>query len=141
MNNLMFKIRNFMSGRNGPDKIAIAMIVIYAVFSFVKIFFRYFVAAYTVVSVLQFAAVGYAVFRIMSKDLQKRYNENFKFEQILNKWKPYTDRLKFRIQFFSTHRFRTCSGCGEFLRLKKGRGKRTVVCPKCGKELKFYFLF
>lgn len=141
MQNLILKIRQLLAGRNGIDKIVIAMLVLYSVLSFVKIFLRYVPVAYYIVTVVQYAFVGYAVFRVMSKNLQKRYNENFKFEQLLLRWKPYTDRLKLRIQFANTHRFRKCKGCGEFLRFKKGKGKRNTVCPRCGKELTFRFLF
>ena len=141
MQNLLLKIRQLMAGRNGIDKIAIAMLVLYSVLSFVKILLRYNPAAYIIVSVLQYAFVGYAVFRVMSKNVQKRYSENFRFEQFLLRWKPYTDRLKLRIQFAGTHRFRKCKGCGEFLRFKKGKGKRNTTCPRCGKELTFRFLF
>ena len=141
MQNLILKIRQLMEGRNGIDKIAIAMLVLYSVLSFVKIFLRYALVAYIIVTVIQYALVAYAVFRVMSKNLQKRYNENFKFEQLLLRWKPYTDRLKLRIQFAGTHRFRKCKGCGEFLRFKKGKGRRNTTCPRCGKELSFYFLF
>ena len=141
MQNLILKVRQLLEGRNGIDKIVIASLVLYSLLSFVKIFLRYVPVAYYIVTVVQYALVCYAAFRVMSKNLQKRYNENFKFEQLLHRWKPYTDRLKLRIQFAGTHRFRKCKGCGEFLRFRKGRGKRNVVCPKCGKELIFRFLF
>lgn len=141
MQNLLFKIRNFMTGRNGVDKITIAMFVVYGFFAFIKIFLRFFIVAYIIASVLQYSAIAYAVFRIMSKNIQKRYNENFKFEQILKAWKPYTEHMKLRFQFIRTHRFRTCNGCGEFLRFKKGKHRRETVCPRCGKKLIFHFLF
>lgn len=141
MQNLILKIRQLMEGRNGIDKISIAMLVLYSLLSFVKIFLRFVPLAYYIVTALQYAFICYAVFRVMSKNLQKRYNENFRFEQLLLRWKPYTDRLKLRIQFAGTHRFRKCRSCGEFLRFRKGRGKRNTVCPRCGKELTFRFLF
>lgn len=141
MQNLLFKLRNFMAGRNGVDKISIALFVVYSIFSFIKIFLRFIPTVYIIATVLQYLILAYAVFRIMSKNIQKRYSENFRFEQFLKAWKPYTEHLKLRIQFINTHRFRTCKGCGKFLRFKKGKHKRTVVCPECGKELTFHFLF
>lgn len=141
MQNFILKIRNFMAGRNGVDKLSIGLVVLYSVFAFVKIFLRYVPAAYIVVTVIQYAIIAYAFFRILSKNLQKRYNENFRFEQLLLAWKPYAEHTKLRFQYIKTHRFRTCKGCGEFLRFKKGKRQRQTVCPKCGKENKFYFLF
>ncbi len=141
MQNFIMKIRNFMAGRNGIDKLTVGIIVLYSVMAFVKIFLRHSPVAYYIVTAVQYGVLAWALFRVLSRNVQKRYNENFRFEQLLSRWKPYTDRLKLRIQFIGTHRFRTCKGCGEFLRLKKGRGKRTINCPKCGKELTFRFLF
>ena len=141
MGNFVFKLKEFMAGRNGIDKLFFGMLAVYCVFAAVKIFFTGNKWGIIIISLLQAAVIGYAVFRVLSKNLQKRYNENFKFEQFLNAWKPYIEHLKLRITFFRTHRFRTCKGCGEFLRLKRIRGKRQIVCPKCGKELSFFILF
>ncbi len=138
---IYYKIKNFMAERNGFDKLSIFLFLIYFLISAVKSFLRGFVWVYAVMTVIQLVFLGYILFRIFSKNLQKRYNENFKFEQIINAWKPYANHLKLRVQYFKSYRFRTCAYCGEFLRLKKGRGKRIVNCPKCGKELKFHFLF
>lgn len=141
MQNLLFKIKNFMTGRNGVDKITVALFIVYGIFSFVKIFLRFIPVAYSIATVLQYLIFAYAVFRIMSRNIQKRYIENFKFEQFLKAWKPYTEHMKLRIQFIKTHRFRTCKKCGKFLRFKKGKRKRTIICPECGKKLTFHFLF
>ncbi len=141
MQNFLLKLRNFMSGRNGNDKLTIGLFVIYSILAFGKVFLRHFIAGYIVVSALQYVLVVYAIFRIMSKNIQKRYNENFRFEQFLKAWNPYIEHLKLRIKFLKTYRFRTCKGCGEFLRLKKGKHRKQITCPKCGKELTFHFLF
>ena len=141
MNDFIFKIREFMAGRNGIDKLSYGLLAVYCIFAAVKIFLRNTYWGYIIVTVLQYAVLVYMIFRVMSRNLQKRYNENFKFEQFISKWKPYAEHLKLRITFFKTHRFRTCRNCGEFLRLKKKHGSREVTCPRCGKVSKFYFLF
>lgn len=141
MQNFIFKLRSFMEGRNGVDKLSIGIVVLYSILAFIKIFLRFSNVAYVIVSVLQFALLAYAVFRILSKNLQKRYNENFRFEQVIRRWQPYAEHMKLRVQFIKTHRFRTCKNCGHFLRMKKGKRRKNIVCPKCGKELTFHFLF
>ena len=141
MQNLIYKLRQFMQGRTGIDKLTVGLVVIYSAFSFVKIFVKFIPVAYIVVSVIQYAVLGYALFRVLSRNVQKRYNENFKFEQMVSGWKPYFERTKLRFQYIKTHRFRTCKGCGEFLRFRRGERKKKIVCPKCGKESTFYFLF
>lgn len=141
MNNILTKLRNFMFGRNGVDKLTYGLLIIYCIFAGVKIFFRSFPKTYIVMTVIQYAFLGYIIFRVMSRNLQKRYKENFAFEKFLNLLKPHIQHIKLRYKFRKTHCFRTCKHCGEFLRLKKGRGKRKIICPKCKSELKFYIPF
>lgn len=141
LGNFVLKFKQFMQGRNGIDKLTYGIFAVYCVLSAVKIFFIGNKWGTIIISVLQFAVIGYGAYRILSKNLQKRYNENFKFEQFLLAWKPHIEHLKLRIKYFRTHRFRTCKGCGEFLRLKRKSGKRQLVCPRCGKELSFFILF
>lgn len=141
MNNILIKLKNFMSGRNGVDKLTYGLLILYCIFAAVKIFFRSFPKAYIVMTLLQYVFLGYIVFRVLSRNLQKRYKENFAFEKCLNVLKPHIQHLKLRYTFRKTHCFRTCKNCGEFLRLKKGRGKRKIICPKCKSELNFHILF
>ncbi len=141
MQNIILKLREFMAGRNGIDKLTTGLVIVYSLFAFVKIFLKFVPVAYITVTVIQYAVLAYALFRVLSRNIQKRYNENFKFEQMISGWKPYFERTKLRFQYIKTHRFRKCKGCGEFLRFKKGTRKKKTVCPKCGKESTFYFLF
>lgn len=141
LGNFIFKLKEFMAGRNGIDKLSYGLLVIYCVFAAVKIFFRNSYWGYIIVTVLQYLVLGYIVFRILSRNLEKRYKENLKFEHMISGWMPYFNHMKLRITFFRTHRFRTCRNCGEFLRLKKSRGAREVTCPRCGKISKFHFIF
>ena len=139
LTDFIFKLKQFMTGRNGPDKMTYGLLVIYCIFSVVKIFLRQSYWGYIIASVLQYSILAYAVFRILSRNLEKRYQENLSFQRMTAWLDPYIEHLKLRIQFFSTHRFRKCKHCGNFLRLKKSKGKREVKCPKCGKLLKFRF--
>lgn len=137
VNNFISKLRNFMAGRNGVDKLTYGLIAVYCIVAAVRVIS----GLYLPIGIIQYAFLAFIIYRIMSRNLQKRYRENYKFEQFLKAWKPYFEHLKLRFRFIKTHRFRTCRHCGEFLRLKRGRGKRQIICPKCGSELTFYFLF
>lgn len=141
MGNIILKLKHMMAGRNGIDKLTYGLLAVYCVIAAVKVFFKWNLHVWVAISILQYLFLGYILFRVFSKNVQKRYKENFKFEQFLAAWKPYFEHLKLRITFFKSHRFRTCTSCGEFLRLKKGRGVRNIRCPKCGASLRFHFLF
>ncbi len=141
MNNFFMKLRSFMAGRNGIDKLTYGLLIVYCIFSAVKLIFRGYGYVYLILSILQYIFLAYIIFRIMSRNLQKRYKENDAFERFLKAWKPYFEHLKLRFTFIKTHRFRTCKYCGEFLRLRKDRGARKIKCPRCQNDLKFHIIF
>ncbi len=141
MNSFLQKYQQFMYGRNGFDKLTVGLSILYCLFTAVKSFLRNNLTAYIIVSVFQYALLAFTIFRVLSRNLAKRYNENYKFEQFLTVFKPYFSHAKLRLTYIRTHRFRKCKCCGEFLRLKRIRGIRNVTCPKCGKECKFFILF
>lgn len=141
MNNILMKLRAFMAGRNGIDKLTYGLLVIYCIIAALKVVLRVFYIPYIIITVLQYAFLGYIIYRIMSRNIQKRYKENDAFERFLTAWKPYVEHLKLRLQYVKTHRFRTCKYCGEFLRLKKIRGYKKIKCPRCQNDLKFFILF
>lgn len=141
MTDFIFKLKEFMQDRNGIDKLSYGIFALYMLFSFVKIFFRNSYWGYIILSIIQYLVLGYMIFRILSKNREKRYQENQKFEHMISGLMPYCNHMKLRITFFRTHRFRTCRNCGEFLRLKKKRGAREVTCPRCGKISKFRIIF
>ncbi len=130
-----------MHNRNGIDKLTVALTIMYCLFTPVKSLLKYNLKVYIVLSVLQYSLLAFILYRVFSRNVQKRYKENFKFEMFLEAWKPYFNRMKLRLTYIRTHRFRTCKNCGEFLRLKRVRGKKETACPKCGTNCKFFILF
>jgi DNA-directed RNA polymerase subunit RPC12/RpoP len=71
------------------------------------------------------------MFRAFSKNVAKRRIENNKYLKIANKVKGYFKLLSNRWKFRKTHVFKKCPKCKSVLRLKKKKGKHTVVCPHC----------
>ena len=88
------------------------------------------VAAY-VVWVLSYVLLGWAVFRMLSRNIYARRNENQKF---LGIWKPVKKWFKLqynRIKDMGTHKYFACPSCKNNLRVPKGRGEITITCPVC----------
>lgn len=150
MNSILEKIRMFMYGRNGVDKLSIATLIAYLLLNGIKMFFYRVPAVYYVMWAVALAFLAVTVFRVLSKDVTKRRYEAERFEQFLVqinwngmmfKLKKKFNRLTIRISQFSTHRFRTCPQCKEHLRLSKKRGKRNITCPKCGRKFTAFILF
>ena len=150
MNSILEKIRMFMYGRNGVDKLSVATLIAYLLLNGIKMFFYRVPAIYYVLWAVALAFLAVTVFRVLSKDVTKRRYEAERFEQFLVqinwngmmfKFKKKFNRLAIRISQFSTHRFRTCPQCKEHLRLSKKRGKRNITCPKCGRKFTAFIPF
>lgn len=121
---LFSKTRSFFYGRNGLDDLAkltlIASIIVFLIYGFwprgiVKI----------ILSLITWGLMGYAYFRILSKNVYKRVQENKRFLGALNMTKTRWEQRK-------THKFYRCPKCKTWLRVPKGRGKITITCVKCG---------
>lgn len=144
------KIRAFMYGRNGFDRITPFTLFAYLLLNGTKIFFRFFLPVYIVMSLIAVGFLALTVFRFLSKNVEKRRREAARFEAFLIRinfdgmmfrLRKKMKRLSVRISQFRTHRFRTCPGCKEHLRLSKKRGIRRITCPKCGKKFKSFVPF
>ncbi len=141
---IAIKLNQFMYGRNGTDKLSFFLLILSFVANVTNSFIRAWQPS-AILSAVSYALLALAIFRMLSKNLSKRQNENFKFEnflkllnfnQTVSKFKDKTKNLNLRIKYFGTHRFRKCPNCNDFLRLKKTRGKREITCPKCGHKMK-----
>lgn len=150
MNSILEKIRMLMYGRNGMDRLSFFTFFAYLIINGLKMFFTRLPAVYYVMWALALAFLVLTVFRVFSKNIDKRRHESAQFEQFLVrinfdafmfKLKKKFNRLSMRISQFSTHRFRTCPQCNEHLRLSKKRGKRKITCPKCGRKFTTYIPF
>ena len=68
---------------------------------------------------LSYALMILAIFRSLSRNTYKRYQENRKFLQILG-------RLKDR-----QNRYFDCPKCRQMVRVPRGKGKIAITCPRC----------
>ena len=117
------KIRRFFYGRNGFDELAkhtlIASIVVCLIGAFIPLSL-----VGLILSLLSWALMIYAYYRILSKNIYKRVAENKRYVGSIN-------MTKTRWQQRKTHRFYRCPECKTWLRVPKGRGKITITCVKC----------
>ena len=119
-------IRRFMIGRYGSDHLSIALM---GVWIFMWILSRF--VDNKIIGIFYMVIPVIIFYRIFSKDITKRYQENIKF---LNIWNPIKNRTKTRIQQlkdFKHYRYFKCSNCKQILRVPKGKGKISITCPRC----------
>lgn len=123
------KFMRFMQGRNGMDDLGKALNTIALVLLIISIFTRWGIT-YT----LALVVIVYMYFRIFSKNIPKRYEENQKYRNFRydltikwnNKKKEWAQR--------KIYRFYRCPMCRQKVRVPRGRGKICITCPKCRTE-------
>lgn len=131
----MQKIQQFMYGRNGFDSYSFFLLIVSLIAS-VANWFVWDMWVSLALYAFELLLLGYAVFRILSKNIYKRSAENRRYMKIWNAVKNFFVLQKNRIRDIKTHRYRKCRYCKATLRLKRKRGKHTVRCPKCRGEFK-----
>ncbi len=124
----MNRFRQLMVGRYGNDSLNAALTIFACVLTFIMsvLRFRY----YTLVSLIVY---GIVVYRMMSKNFEKRSRENAKFLEMSGPWKAFIKK-KFAQFQDKDHRYYNCPQCHNTLRVPKGRGKIKISCPYCSKE-------
>jgi len=119
-------LQRFMIGRYGVDQLSKAMLILTFILLIISTFTKSSVINAIAVVIL---ALTYA--RILSRDINKRYQENVKF---LQWWSPISLKINRYLKHLKerkTHRFFKCENCGQRLRVPKGKGKIRITCPKC----------
>ena len=120
---VMQKIRTFFYGRNGFDDLAKLSLILSIIFFLIYGFMPFGILK-LLFSLITYGLMIYAYFRILSKNVYKRTQENKKYLGAINMTKTRWKQRK-------THKFYRCPKCKTWLRVPKGRGKITITCVKC----------
>ena len=120
------KIARFMYGRYGVDQLSRSMMVLVIVLVVLGIFFktRLIDWASTILLILVY-------FRMFSRNINKRYQENMKYMVVHNKMMAKYNGWKDAFACRKTHKVFACPSCGQKVRVPRGKGKVKVHCPKC----------
>ena len=110
--------QRFMAGRYGMDKLN--MVILWAGVAASLLSAIIHKQPFTLIFwVLSYGLMILSIFRILSRNTYKRYQENRKFLQIF-------DRLKDK-----QHRYFDCPKCRQTVRVPRGKGKIAITCPRC----------
>ena len=123
-------LQRFFYGRRGPDEFGRFLCIAALVFMVLSWFFRGIVNSlfYTV----GFVLLAYCLFRLLSKNLYKRHQENIWYIKQKGAVLRWFRSLKDRWQQRKEYRFFRCPSCRSLLRVPKGKGKLQLTCRKCG---------
>jgi hypothetical protein len=111
-------LRSFMAGRYGTDRLNMVILCTGLVASILSMMVSV-QPLNLILWALSYVLMILAIFRSLSRNTYKRYQENRKFLQIF-------DRIKDR-----QHRYFDCPKCRQMVRVPRGKGKIAITCPRC----------
>lgn len=124
------KIARFMAGRNGNDQLNRFLLLVDIVLLLIAAIFKDGIGRYVYPFV--FVLLAYAYFRMLSRNVYKRREENGKY--IRARYKV-SAALRVRHERWvqrKDYKFFTCPSCRTTLRVPRGKGQIRIVCRKCG---------
>ena len=126
----MQRLRAFISrltyGRYGSDQLSRA--VIYGSIILLFLSFALGIHLFWTLSILGY---GWAVFRIFSRNTEKRRAENVLYLQKTEKLRTQIRQAKVRFRNRKQYKYFKCPHCRTRMRLTRGCGEKSVTCPNC----------
>lgn len=123
------KIQRFMMGRYGSDTLNKFLFGVTLVLLITSVLFD---SNFLNLLALLLLVVCYV--RMLSRDVQKRYNENVKFLNMKKDFFGFFRREKFYFEQRKTHHIYKCPTCKQKIRVPKGKGRICITCPSCKTE-------
>lgn len=124
------KIQRFMLGRYGFDELGKVLVICSAVIMGLSIFTG------RVSYMLAIVVLIFSYYRMLSKNHQKRYEENCKYLKYKNTVYTFFNKQKYKMNQRKIYHMYICPSCKQKIRIPKGKGKITITCPKCNTEFK-----
>ena len=116
----------FFEERNGADALSCCLILL-ALFLLLLILLCH----GRFLTLIALIPLGFAIFRILSKDLERRTAENRAFVGFFRTLGGRRRLLRDRFRDRKTHVYFRCGCCEKWIRVARGQGVVEVVCPGC----------
>lgn len=124
------RLAQFMAGRNGNDQLNVFLLVIDIILVLIGTIAGGKAGAIIYILVLVLLVLIY--FRMLSRNLYHRREENGKFMRVKYKVSAWLRVRRERWVQRKDYKFFTCPSCHTTLRVPRGHGKIKIVCRKCG---------
>jgi len=116
----------WFDGRCGLDELGTAFCLVAVLLILINLF-----AKQQWLLWLALAALAYVLWRMSSKNLERRRQENAAFMRRLGPARKWLKNPVATAQDEATHVRLTCPTCGQVVRVPRGKGRIRVTCPKC----------
>ncbi len=123
------RLQRFMMGRYGVDAFSRFLMITWIVLWGIDLFINS-----GTLSLLSLMLLIYTYYRMLSRNIQKRYQENVKYLNIKNKFLSRLRSEKSVMKQRKTHHIYRCPNCRQKIRIPKGKGRICITCPKCKTE-------
>ena len=118
--------RSLMSGRHGVDQLSMLLVwaglILYVLAS---------VLGSGLLSLVSLVLYGYTIFRIFSRNEEKRSAENRRYLALRNRLTLGVKQARTRMHNRKQYKYFHCPNCKAWLRLPRGAGVVTVTCGRC----------
>lgn len=111
----------FMMGRYGVDRLNMVILMSGMVAALASTLLRRTIVG-MVLWLFSYGCMFLAIFRLLSRNTYKRYQENRRYLTL-------RDRFRDR-----QNRYFSCPNCRQVVRIPRGKGKVAITCPKCRKR-------
>ena len=85
---------------------------------------------------ISFAMYFYSLFRIFSRNVEKRRQENQKYLNLTSGLRRNIKQRVNRLRNSKQYKYFRCPECRSYLKLPRGVGEVTVTCGKCKKQFR-----
>lgn len=119
-------LSRLMAGRYGTDQLNTTLMFLYMALYLISIFTRW-----TILYWIALVLVFVTLFRLFSRQIDRRRAENAKFLQLVRPMQRKLKNFKTRVRD-REHRYFKCPNCKQQMRVPRGKGRITVHCRSCG---------
>ena len=123
---IKFSFSRLMYGRYGADQfsrtIIITSLILLVVSNLTGLLLLYY---------LSLGGYIYAIFRMFSRNIDKRSAENQRYLEKSTKWRTEYAQAKVRFRNRKQYKYFKCPQCRTRMRLSRGAGEKQITCRNC----------
>lgn len=118
-----------MQGRNGSDQLNLFLLICIFILWIVELW-----VPSLALSVIIWALLIWSFFRMFSRNVTARRNENYKFCAWLYRTRAWFAGIPQRFRERKQYKYFRCPNCSQKVRVPRNLGRVKVTCPRCGEK-------
>ncbi len=130
------KLTQFMAGRYGVDQLYRFLLMTGVVCLLLGSLLDEIPLVGLLCTAASWALLLFALFRVFSRNTQKRYLENLHYLEWWGARRRQVNMTREKFRQRKDFKFFVCPTCKTNLRVPKGKGKVNITCSKCGTRFK-----